>query len=452
MNQAQTRKDGLILLQLGCLIFLALGLLMLVPSYNSLSLMDFRIAYSGGRCLLHHGDPYNQADLYRSYLEGGGGAPRNDSDGYTLDFETRYFYFPSTFAVTVPLALIPFKFAQVIWVFANAVSFMLAAYLMWDLAAEYAPLISGAFLCFYLINTFNYICLGNLVGIAVSFCVISVWCFLRNRFILVGILCMAISLLIKSHDSGLIFLYFLLAGGILRRRALQSLAAVIACALPVILWLTWISPHWLYELRANLDSAIGPSGVNDPGPAGVLSRGVAMVTDLQSIFSLFRDEPRFYNLASYAVSGVLLCVWGWMALRSYNKRERILFLLAAGSALTMLPFYHRQYDARLLMLTIPAFALIWSRGTRMRWSALAINTAGFLVTADLVWVTYLSIITRLQLPTSGVAGKIHVAALAIPLPLALFLTTSLYLYAAIRSSLTSERAPTGPPLPKTIAV
>ncbi len=219
MNPVQARRDGRILLQLGYLGFLALGLLMLVTSYNSLSLMDFRIAYSGGRCLLHQGDPYNQADLYQSYLEGGGGAPRNEADRYTLDFETRYFYFPSTFAVTVPLALVPFKFAQVIWVFANAVSFMLAAHLMWDLAAEYAPLTSGAFLCFYLINTFNYICLGNPVGIAVSFCVISVWCFLRNRFIVGGIVCMAISLLIKSHDSGVIFLFFGLAGGVLRNRA-----------------------------------------------------------------------------------------------------------------------------------------------------------------------------------------------------------------------------------------
>ena len=38
-------------------------------------------------------------------------------------------------------------------------------------------------------------------------------------------MCLAISLMLKPHDAGLVWLYFLLAGGIYRKRALQALVA-----------------------------------------------------------------------------------------------------------------------------------------------------------------------------------------------------------------------------------
>jgi hypothetical protein len=404
---------------------------MLIWFYSPFSLMDFRIAYSGARCFIHEQDPYNQANLYQCFVEGCGRVARTESEKHILDFDTRYFYFPSTFAVSVPLSLIPFKYVQVLWVSMNALGFVLAAFLMWELAAESAPLLAGLFLGFYLLNSVNYISLGNPVGVAVSFCVIAAWCFVRERFILGGIACMTISLLIKSHDSGLIYLYFLLAGGMLRRRALQTLAVVIPCLLPVALWLARVSPHWLEELHANLNSVIGPGGIDTTGPSGVLGRGAsAMLTDLQSIFCLIRDDPSFYNFASYAVCGVLLLAWGTMSLRSHQRRERMFLLLAAGAALTMLPFYHRQYDAHLLIISVPGLALLWSRQGKTKWVALMITAAAFLATSDLVSVVYLEIFANLHLPTTGFAGAVHVALLSVPVPLILLATCCFYLYAA----------------------
>jgi Glycosyltransferase family 87 len=403
---------------------------MLVWFYSPYSLMDFRIAYSGARCFVHQQDPYNQSNLYQCFVKSSGEVPHTEAEKYTIDFETRYFYFPSTFAVSVPLSLIPFKYVQVLWVLMNALGFVLAAFLMWELAAENAPLLAGIFLGFYLLNSINYISLGNPVGVAVGFCVIAAWCFLRERFILGGVVCMTISLLIKSHDSGLIFIYFLLAGGMARKRAVQTLTTVIACLLPVAFWLMRVSPHWLSELHANLNSAIGPGGVDDPGPSGVLTRGAAMLTDLQSIFCLIRDDPTFYNFASYAVCGVLLLAWGAMSLRSHQQRERMFLLLAAGAALTMLPFYHRQYDAHLLIIAVPGLALLWSRQDKTKWVALVLTAAAFLATSDLVSVVYLEIFANLHLPTTGFAGTVHVALLSVPVPLILLATCCFYLYAA----------------------
>ena len=58
---------------------------------------------------------------------------------------------------------------------------------------------------------------------------------LFGNYKLAGILCMAVSLAIKPHDSGLVWFYFLLAGGVYRKRALQTLAVTVLLALPAIL-------------------------------------------------------------------------------------------------------------------------------------------------------------------------------------------------------------------------
>jgi len=81
--------------------------------------------------------------------------------------------------------------------------------------------VCGALIGFFLANCELLIVLGNMAGVAIGLCVVAVWCFLRERYVAAGIFCLAISLAIKPHDSGLVWLYFLLAGGIYRRRALQ---------------------------------------------------------------------------------------------------------------------------------------------------------------------------------------------------------------------------------------
>jgi len=57
-------------------------------------------------------------------------------------------------------------------------------------------------------------------------------------------LCLVVSLALKPHDAALIWLFFLLAGGTYRKRALQTLALFLVFAVPTVLWVTWLSPHW----------------------------------------------------------------------------------------------------------------------------------------------------------------------------------------------------------------
>ena len=48
------------------------------------------------------------------------------------------------------------------------------------------------------------------------------------------------------------FGYFLLVGGVERKRALQAAALAVVFALPAILWVSHLVPHWLPEYHANL--------------------------------------------------------------------------------------------------------------------------------------------------------------------------------------------------------
>ena len=155
-----------------------------------------------------------------------------------LQVVTQYMYLPTAFSFTLPFAMMPFGPAHLLWLALVVGSLIFASFLMWALAADYAPVVTGALLCFLLANTELLVIIGNASGIAIGFCVVAVWCFYKKQFAALGVLCLAVGLALKPHDTGLVWLYFLLAGGIYRKRALQALAVFAALSLPVILWVT----------------------------------------------------------------------------------------------------------------------------------------------------------------------------------------------------------------------
>lgn len=430
-STARARNDGFALVLLGSLAFLAMILLFFAHQDRQHSLVDFRVSYASAICLLQHGDPYRQDDLIRTYREVYGEIPADSYGDYVLHVESRYFYLPTVFLVTMPLARLPFGIAQIVWMALIAGACILATYFAWDLAADKAPVLSGALLSSYLVNSLSSVAWGNAAGLAVSLCVIAVWCFLRERFVWAGILCLAISLALKPHDSGFVWLYFVLAGAVSRKRAWRSLFTLAAGSVPVLLWLTSVAPQWIQEMSSNLSQLSVRGAINDPGPASVLDRGACMLTNLQSVFGQIWDNPLFYNLATYGVSAVFLTVW-LKGLRMPQARERAWFLLAAIAAFSVLPIYHRLYDARLLMLTVPAFALLWSRRGLLRWLALLFTGVSFILTADLPWVAYLAWIARLHPATTGVPGELQIIAKAIPVPLSVLAASVFYLAMALR--------------------
>jgi hypothetical protein len=424
----KARLDGLYLMLLGSVVFLSLGAIL--ENATSARMVDFKGLYYPARCLIQHHDPYNESEVLPIYQADWANQP-SDTAGVRF-VATRYVYQPTAFFFTAPFALLPWGPAHILWMTLMVGSLIFASFLMWNLGADYAPILSGVLAGFLLANCELLMITGNAAGIAISLCAVAVWCFLRERFVLAGILCLAMSLALKPHDTGFVWLYFLLAGGVFRRRALQTLMVTVAICLPTVLWVWYVAPHWMQELHSTLLECIASGGMN-PGPASTGAHGLGMIVNLQSITAAFWDNPGVYNLASYLVCAPLVIAWGWVTLRNRPSPRRTWLALAAIAALTMLPVYHRQVDTRLLLLTVPACAMLWAEGGRIGRLALAVTTAGFVLTGDIPWAIFFSVISKLHLPATALMGNILVAAQVIPVPLILLVTGVFYLWVYART-------------------
>ena len=419
----KARLDGLYLVLLGSLVFILLGVAM--ENAASSPLADFRGLYYPTQCLIQHCDPYAQADVMRIYRAEGGDHP-SDPDKIR-QIATQSVYLPTVFSATLPFAILPWSVAHIVWIVLTIATLILASLLAWSLAADFTPVLSGALVGFLLANSEVLLITGNAAGVVVSLCVIAVWCFVRNRFVLAGILCLAISLAVKPHDTGLVWLYFLLAGGVYSKRALQSLLATVVLSLPGFLWAWRLSPHWMQEFNSNLLAFSVHGGTNDPGLASGGAHGLGSVVSLQAIFSVFRDDPHFYNPASYLVFGLLLIAWIFVTLRSRPTPANLWLALASIAALSMLPVYHRQYDTKLLLLAVPACVMLFVERRVAGWLALLVTSACFVLNADIPWVIFFALIKRPHLPTTGFSGQILVAVQVFSAPLILLLMGIFYL-------------------------
>ena len=361
--------------------------------------VDFRAVYYGTRCLLEHHNPYKVSELEQVYRADGGERPTETIA--TLQAVVLYVNLPTSFLFVAPFAMLPWGPAHLLWLTLIAGVFILAALLMWDIGSNYSPGVSLFLICILLANCESFFVAGNTAGLVVGLCVVAVWCFLKERFVWAGILCMAASLAIKPHDSGLVWLYFLLAGAPYRKRALQTLLVTAVLGLAAFLWLSHVAPTWMQDWNSNLSTISAPGGINEPGPSSLTGRSAAMVIDLQAAISIFRDDPRIYNPASYLVCGALLLAGAVRTLRSRVSQARAWLALAAVVPLTMLVTYHRPWDAKLLLLTVPACAILWAEGGLTRWFALLISTAGIVLTGDIPLAMLSIIATQMHVGTNG---------------------------------------------------
>jgi hypothetical protein len=424
----KARLDGLYMLLLGSVIFVLLGTVL--ASTSPAAMVDFRELYYSARCLVQHCDPYNANELMRVTEAEGGFRPWDNA--HARQVLTQYIYLPTAFSFTVPFAMLPWGIAHILWMALLLGSLIFASFLIWNVGADSAPILSGLLIGFLLANSEVLALVGNMAGIAISLCVVAVWCFVRERFVLAGVACLAISLAVKPHDAGLVWLYFLLAGGVYRKRALQTLAATVAVGLPGILWVWHVSPHWIQEWTSNVAAFSGRGGMSDPGPTSVGSHGLGMQVNLQAVISVFRDDPHFYNPVTYLICAPLLLLWVLVTLRSRPLPARAWIGLAAIAALSLLPIYHRQTDTKLLLLTVPACAMLWAEGGLTGRLALLVTTAGFVFNGDVTWAILLGTINRLHLPTAGLSGQILMAVQVFPAPLALLATGVFYLWVYVR--------------------
>ena len=424
-------RTSLLLLLVGAGISLAFGISLERGVRGGV--MGFPGIYFGTKCLMQGCDPYQVDQLQRVYQAEGFQIPSESIE--RTQSVSLYVNLPTTSLFVAPLTLLPLAWAQAVWLSLVVGSFLLAAFLMWQTGDVYSTEVSLLLTFVILSNCEIIFSGGNTAGLVVGLCVIAVWCLLKERFVILGIICLASSLAIKPHDVGLIWLYFLLAGRVQRIRALQAGGLALALGVIGAMWATYVAPHWVPELRSNLATISAHGGINEPGPTSIGVGSPDMIIDLQTFVSIFRDDPHFYNPVTYTVCGAILLAWLIVVLRSGPSSENALFALVSVAALSMLVTYHRSYDAKLLLLSVPACALLWAEGGATAWLALLISTAGVFFTGDLPLAILMHLTRHMYSPAAGIAGKIATAVITRPAPLILLVTAIFYLWVYSRRTL-----------------
>ncbi|MGA2277581.1 MAG: glycosyltransferase family 87 protein [Terracidiphilus sp.] len=398
-----------------------------IQTDHSIEMVDYKGVYYDTRCLLQHIDTFKEGEPLRAFLNDAGvRAPLSIAQRKILE---RNIYFPTTLILIAPIAMLPWGISHLLWMGLTAGCISIAAFLMWKAGGVDAPVISCSLICLLLANCEVLFGTGNLAGVAISLCIVASWCLISERIVLIGILCLAVSLAIKPHDAGWVWLYFLLAGGIYRKRALQTLLVTLGMAVPAILWVSSIAPNWLSELHSNLLEVAGADGLSNPALISITGLTANMVIDIQSIVSVFRDEPHFYNIVSYLLCGAMLLIWSFYTLRSKFSPQNAWLALAAVVPITIIICYHRPYDAKLLLLTVPACAILCAEGGPIGRLALLVNIAGFVLTSDITLAVLSNIYKNSSISSiAGVWGKILTVLVVRPAPLVLLAMAIFYLW------------------------
>jgi hypothetical protein len=343
---------------------------------------------------------------------------------------------PSTVILLAPFALLPPAVAQVLWTTLTAASVIFAAWIMWDLACGWSPRVAGLLTFVVVSGSQALLFVGNAAGLVVGLITVGVWCFVREKHAAIGVVCMAAALLIKPQDAGFIWLYFLLAGGMARRRAVQTLAIVIPVACLTAISMAQISPDWIIELRRNVMATIGPGQINNPLAAWVDPHYAgAMIVSLQTATGVFWTDPRIYNGLACLVLAPLILLWAVKSTGSRLDPARAWIALAAAVPLSMLAGYHRQYDTRLLLLALPACAMLAARKDRVGRLALVFTSIAALASSNLVLPLFGFVSYGLRDRIPGVGGELLYALLGRPVPLALLAMSGFYCWVLLRPAL-----------------
>ncbi len=337
------------------LVFCISALFFSVGGYGALhGSCDFISVYTGARCLIHGCNPYDTSQLDQQYFQAGGRADELLPWAYEIPM-----YPPSTFLVLIPMSLLSFPVARLLWFLLNGCLFITAAGLVLFMCPRSHRWLATVLVSFILATSRVPLAVGQPSISAISLFVIGGYFFHRGRYLPLGAFLMILSLAVKPTIGCLIVLY-LLARGFHRRYAVAAAAGALVFILSAGLILTMHpnSADWSSALHANISTSFNVGGFNDPHPANVYA---IMFINLQAVTSVFLPDMREYNAAAYAIFLALLAVWITAVLRTKASPEMHLLSIATLALLTLMPVYHRWYDNRILLITIPAVVIVYQK-------------------------------------------------------------------------------------------
>jgi hypothetical protein len=202
------------------------------------------------------------------------------------------------------------------------------------------------------------IALSNMMVTVFALALRGIVCFEQRRVFGAGIL-LAICFMLKPTIGFPFLLYLLLWPGS-RTLIITGLSFL---GLTAIAWarMSIAGVHWLPSYLLNMRRMFDAGAINDFSSANSSRFGLV---NLQVILGQLLHDRELTQLAAVACCLGLLVLWYRLRSRNQMVREPLLDLAVLVTA-SLLPFYHRFYDASLLLIPI-VWALMELSGPRRR--------------------------------------------------------------------------------------
>jgi Glycosyltransferase family 87 len=333
---------------------------------SSAVLNDLLSPYAQSAAWVQGLDPYSTQSLFTTWPIGGPVRPNESEfrDGSVLvEHGVPTAYPLSCFALTAPFTLLPWLVIKLLWVFSTVILFFLSIYVLIELLELHGwrrDAFIGTALLLAPFHTGVAVC--NLAVTATEIGILSLWKSFTIRKFWTA-LPVSLSLALKPQIGFCFLMYFLL-----RRRWRVSLLAsglLIAFQGSAMLRLHVAHVQWIQSYVSDgqallIDGNLGDFTPRNPTRFGLINLQVGLYPLLQNRW--LTNTSVFLLCAIFGVSMLIVCLG--------RRVEDELLLLSGISVLSLLPIYHRFYDATLLI--IPAAWLISHIGKKLNSTALGL--------------------------------------------------------------------------------
>jgi hypothetical protein len=200
---------------------------------------------------------------------------------------------------------------------------------------------------------------GQAAGIAIGTLIGGIWAVLRKMPPWAPIMAFSASILLKPQLGCGVLLFLWLHRDF--RKAIGRTALICLAFAGVSILLMQSRPAsstWLADWMSNMRGAVAPKGISSPIPA---NPEATRMTHFETLFSVISQNPGFYVPASLIATLFLAGAFARACLPVWHLPETYWLSLGAASCLSLLAVYHRLYDARLLLVSLPALMILLER-------------------------------------------------------------------------------------------
>lgn len=324
---------------------------------HAASFNDYISPYVQTRAWIHGDDPYSPQDLVALWppeADHPEFLARELNDGslvFKRGIPTAY-PLPA-FVLNAPIAFLPWHLAQPMWLVITLLSFVVTVASVMEIA-NLLPWRRRSFvflaLALALAPFHTALAAGSIVIVAVAASAAGVRAAERGHEVAAGVL-LAVAVSLKPQ-IGLPFLFYYLVRRRWRVAAVTGGTVTVLFAIAVAR-LTISGTPWLQSYLYDNRVLFAPGSLGDFTENNLLRFGLL---NLQvAAYTLLQNRQRA-NIAGLSVAVLAGIIWLFLlSKRKDNNRDTDLLGLSAVAAISLLPLYHRFYDATLLI-----FPLAWS--------------------------------------------------------------------------------------------